>query len=45
MATMELENLFYRKRNIVYAFVRHRLMVLMKQSVRDVTTLLHDHDD
>ncbi|TMW48436.1 hypothetical protein DOY81_006481 [Sarcophaga bullata] len=33
MATMELENLFYRKRNIVYAFVRHRFMILMKQSL------------
>lgn len=34
MATLELENLVYKKRNIVYAFVRHRLMLLCKQSVR-----------
>ncbi|XP_037820384.1 nuclear protein localization protein 4 homolog isoform X1 [Lucilia sericata] len=33
MATVELENLFYRKRNIVYAFVRHRFMLLCKQSL------------
>lgn len=35
MATLGLENFLYRKRNFVYAFVRHRLVVLCKQSVSD----------
>lgn len=34
MSIIELESLLYRKRNVVYAFVRHKLMLLCKQSVR-----------
>nr|XP_036231836.1 nuclear protein localization protein 4 homolog isoform X1 [Bactrocera oleae] len=33
MSIIELESLLYRKRNVVYAFVRHKLMLLCKQSL------------